>query len=601
MSYEQIATFAVLIVAFALFVTERLPADVTALLIPVALGVLKVLTPSEALAGFGNPAVVTVAGMFVLSKALVEGGAVAALGALLQRVAGRTPRRATLAVVVISAACSPFMNNTPLVVVLIPMVLAVAAETGIAPSKLLIPLSYATILGGCCSLIGTSTTVLVSGELHRRARADLPPIGFFEPAAVGVALSVIGIAYIAALGPKWLPVRRSVTTGAGGERITEYVTEVSVLPGSPLAGRTLAEAITGPHPELAVIEIVRGEEILWPGTKDLRLAEGDLVLVRGRAQAVARMGDRAGAELLPELGGRGVRGRDVTLVELVIAQNSPLVGRSVREATDRALLGSTVMAVQRQGAHLRTGIPNLELRVGDTLLVQTESSTIERWRGSDDFILIESLHEELRLRRRAPLVLAVTIAVVVLASFEVTDVAFLAVAAGVVLVATGCLTLRQAYRSLDLSTLILMGSTIAIGAALEKSGAAKRIADGMLDAVRLAGHGDAQRYLALALVYFVCNSITAFASNSSAAILTLPIALQMASDLGVSPRPFVMAIVFAASLDFATPTGYQTNLLVYGPGGYRFSDYTKFGGALNLILWVAAVVLIPLSFPFEVP
>ena len=595
MTYEQIATFAVLLGALVLFVTEKLSVDVTALLIPVAFGVLKVLEPREALAGFGNPAVITVAAMFVLSKALVESGAVSALGALLQRVSGKTERRAILAVAVVTAACSPFMNNTPLVVVFLPMVLAVAAETGVASSKLLIPLSYGTILGGCCTLIGTSTTVLVSGDLHRR---QMEPISFFEPAPVGVVLAAVGIAYMALLGPRLLPVRRGVATSSSGKRVTEYVTEVSVVAGSPLIGKSLQEAFSGPHPDLAVVEIVRGQEILWPGTKDLRFTEGDIVLVRGKAHAVAQMGASDGAELLPELAGRGVRGRDVTLAELVIAMGSPLIGRTVREATVRALQGATVMAVERHGSHLRTGIAELVLRDGDTLLVQTEAAKLALLRGSDDFILLEGLHEELTLRRRAPFVLAVTLAVVALASFEVIDISFIAVAAAVVLVATGCLSLRQAHRALDLSTLVLMGCTISIGVALEKSGAARLVAEQMMLAVRFLGDDASLPYLALAACYLLCNVLTAFASNSTAALLVLPIALGMAGELHVSSRPFVMAVVYAASLDFSTPTGYQTNLLVYGPGGYRFSDYVKFGGPLNLILWAACVFLIPVWFPF---
>jgi di/tricarboxylate transporter len=593
MSYEQIATFAVLLGALVLFVTERLPADVTALLVPVALGVLKVLTPKQALEGFGNPAVVTVAAMFVLSKALVESGAVSAVGALLQRVAGRTDRRAILAVCLVSGLCSAFMNNTPVVVVLLPMVLGVAAVNGAAPSRLLLPLSYGTILGGCCTLIGTSTTVLVSGELHRRG---IEPIGFFDPAPVGLWFVAAGTAYMTLFGPRLLPVRRGVTT-TSGERLTEYVTEVSVLEGSPLLGRTIQEAFKDPHPELAVVEIVRGQEILWPGMQGLRLQVGDIVLVRGRAPAVAKMSD-GGAEILPELAGRGVRGRDVTLAELVVSYNSPLIGRTVREATIRALRGATVMAVERRGSHLRTGIADLVLRDGDTLLVQTETMKLSELRGSDDFILVEGLHEELTLRRRAPFVLFVTLAVVALASFEVVDIAFIAVAAAVLLVATKCISLRQAYRSLDLSTLVLMGCTISIGVALEKSGAARLVAERLLDGIRTLGTGDASNYLALAACYGLANVLTAFASNSAAALLVLPIGMGMAHELVVSERPFIMAVVYAASLDFSTPTGYQTNLLVYGPGGYRFADYVRFGGPLNLLLWAMAIVLIPMFFPF---
>lgn len=593
--YAQAATYAVLVGALVLFVTERIPVDVTALLVPLTLGVLGVLTPGEALQGFGNPAVVTVASMFVVSKALVTSGAVNALGSIVQRLAGKTQRQAILAIALVVSVVSAFMNNTPVVVVFLPIVLGIASEAKMAPSKLLIPLSYVTILGGCCTLIGTSTTVLVSSEIARRG---LEPIGFFEPLPVGVLLFGAGTLYMMLLAPRLLPERRSVTSMSALDRVTEYVTEVSVLPGSPLVGKSLREAILDRHPDVHVIEIVRGEEILWPGAEGLRLSEGDLVLVRGKAQAVAKIGASDGAEILPDLPGAVVRGRDVTLVELVITQGSPLVGRTVRESTIRALQGSTVMAVERRGSHLRTGIADMTLAVGDTLLVQTETARLPQFRGSDDFVLLEGLHEELTLKRRAPWVLAVTIALVALASTEVLDVSFLAVAAAVTLVLTKCLSVRQAYRSLDMSTLILMGSTIAFGTALEKSGAADWLASHLLDFARAASPEGYEPYAALGACYLLCNVLTAFASNSAAALLVLPIALGAAAELGVSNRPFVFAVAFAASLDFATPTGYQTNLLVYGPGGYRYSDYVRFGGLLNLIFLAMAVVLLPQFFPF---
>jgi di/tricarboxylate transporter len=288
----------------------------------------------------------------------------------------------------------------------------------------------------------------------------------------------------------------------------------------------------------------------------------------------------------------------VTLVELVVTQGSPLVGRTVRESTIRALQGSTVMAVERRGSHLRAGIADLHLAAGDTLLVQTETSRLPQFRGSEDFVLLEGLHEELTLKRKAPWVLAVTVALVVLASTDILDVSFLAVAAAVTLVVTKCLTVRQAHRSLDMTTLILMGSTIAFGTALEKSGAAAWLSAHVLDLARVASPEGYEAYAALGACYLLCNVLTAFASNSAAALLVLPIALRAATELGVSDRPFVFAVAFAASLDFATPTGYQTNLLVYGPGGYRYSDYLKFGGLLNVIFLGLAIVLLPAFFPF---
>jgi di/tricarboxylate transporter len=557
--------------------------------------VLGVLTPREALAGFGNPAVVTVAGLFVVSRALVASGAVTALGSILQRLSSGGERQALLAMAVVVGICSALMNNTPVVVVFLPMVLAVAADLSLAPSRLLIPLSYVTILGGCCTLIGTSTTVLVSGEVERTGRA---PIAFFEPLPFGIVCVAAGTLYLVAFGPRLLPVRRTVTSTDARERLTEYATEVRVLAGSPLAGRTVEEAFARPHPDLVVIEVVRSQEILWPGSPDVRLQQDDVVLVRGRAEAVAHLGTRGGAELLPELRGEGVRSRDVTLAEVVVTSASPLVGRSVRDATARALQGSTVMAVERRGAHLRTGIADLVLREGDTLLVQTEASRLAAMRGSDDFVLLEGLHEKLVLERKAPVVLAIALAVMLLASFEVVEIAFLALGAAVALVVTGCLPLLRAYRALELPTLALMGGMMAIGAALEKSGTARLAAEHMMDLTRTLVPPEFAAHASLAACYLLANAITAFASNAAAALLVLPIALNAATSLGVNDRPFVLAVAFAASLDFATPTGYQTNLLVYGPGGYRYVDYVKVGLPLNVLLFLLAALLLPVLYPF---
>lgn len=594
MTTDQIATLVILAISMALLITERFPADLIALLIPVALGVSGVLTPGKALEGFGNPAVVTVAGMLVLSKALVASGAVSALGSLLQRVAGGSERRLLLAMTLLGGACSAFMNNTPVVVVFIPIILAIAKDAGHAPSRLLIPLSYVTILGGCCTLIGTSTTVLVASQVAERNRA---PIAFFDPLPFGLVVVAVGAVYLVLFAPRLLPVHQSVSSAAKDLPV-EYVTEVTIARGSPLAGRTVTDAIEKAHPELVVLEVVRGQTALWDPRDTIILQVDDVLLVRGKAQAVANLDAERGARVLPEAGS-SVRTRDVTLVEVVIMATSPLVGRTVREAASRALKGANVMAVQRRGAHLRAGLADLTLRDGDTLLVQTEAAKLSDLRNIEDFILLEGLHEKLRLEKRAPLVLAVAAAVVLGASvdFVRVEIAFLALLAAVVLVLSGAITMRQAYRALDLPTLVLMGSTISLGVALEQSGLAALAAGKVMSA---AAHcpPDLRVHAALAGCYLLGNVITAFASNTASAMLVLPIALGTADKLGVSDRPFIMAVAFGASLDFSTPTGYQTNLLVYAPGGYRFADYVRIGLPMNILMFVLAVIVLPMLYPF---
>ncbi len=594
MTYEQLATFGVLGVALVLFVTEWIAIDLVALLVPVALGVLGVLQPAEAFGGFGNGAVITVAGMFVMSRALVGSGAVAVLGSTLHRLSVNRKSSVLPPLVVLVAFPSAILSNTPVVAIFIPVVLAMAADRGLAPSKLLLPVSYAAMMGGTMTLVGTSTTVLVSSEVagfgHR-------PISFFEPLPFGLVIVAAGMIYLLVVGPRLLPVRRTVTT-MGSDRPTEYVTEVAVSQESPLLGKTIQQAFLDPHPKIVVIEIVRGEEILWPGTEGLILQADDLILVRGRAETVMKIGSRQGTALLPELGARDVRLRDVTLAELVIPRASPVEGRSVRVATQRALQGAQVMAVQRRGSHLRSGISDLILREGDTLLVQTEAAHLPRFRDSEDFILLEGLHDKMTLRKKAPLTLAITFLVVALAAFDLVEISFLALGASAALVLTGCLTMRNAYRALDLSTLVLMAGTVSLGVAMEKTGAAALIVDQTFVWLDAIVDDPSRPIAAIAVIWFLTNTLTCLISNTAAAVLMVPIALTTANVLDVSSRPFIMVVVYAASLALATPMGYQTNLLVLGPGGYKFRDYMKLGLPLQLLYFVLGVLLIPKFFPF---
>jgi len=570
-AHPWVLTLTVLFGALYLFVSERLPVDVTALLIPVTLGVLGVLAPKEAMAGFGNPAVVTVAAMFVLSRALVESGSVSVLGGALQRIAVGE-RRALMALILFVIVPSALINNTFVVVVFIPIVLQLALDRGMAPSRLMLPLSYASMLGGVCTSVGTSTTVAISANLAE-------PLRFFEPALFGWVLVAAGVVYIVIVGPKLLPERRTITS-VTKSLPTEYVTEVLVTPNSPLAGRTLREALTDAHPELRIIEVVRGEKILWPGDGDLVLAERDRIFVRGEAQAVVGIGSETGAALLPELGGEGIRGRDVTLAELVISRTSPLVGRTVREAMARAVPGAALMALQRQGAHLRSGIADLLLRAGDTLLIQTEAARLPELRGTEDFVLL------------------ITICMVLIASFDLVDISFLACGAAAALVLAGCLSPKQAYRSLDLSTLVVMGGSIALGTAIEKSGLATLAAELVRESSQSLGGAGMAPYLALGAIWLLTGVLTLMVSNVAAALIVLPVVSHMATELGVSERPFVMAVVYGASLAFATPMGYQTNLLVWNPGGYRFADFVRIGAPLQLLLTLLGIALMPFFFPF---
>lgn len=584
----------VLLVALVLFVRGRFPPDGIALGILLALVLGQVLTPRQAFQAFGNEALVTVAAMFVLAAGLIRTGAVDFLGRQVLRSSRGSPVRVLMGLMASAALCSAFVNNTPIVVVFLPIALGLAEKTGLPASKLLIPLAYATIVGGMCTLIGTSTNVLVSSVLPQYG---LEPLSLFEPLPLALPGAVLTMAYLATIGRRLLPARRVLATGTVAGRIVDYVTELEVTPGGPLVGESLARALANGAPGVRVLQVIRAGEIL-DADPELRLAEGDTLLVKGEVNELLVLQRSEGLSLPAELKAAGfrARSRDVTLAELLIRPPSTAVGERVRDLNLHTRHGVSVLAVQRHGHHVREKVSDLRLRVGDILLVQADASILESLREARNFLLLETVGEQVKLPERAWLALSAVLAVILLATLDLPrlPISVLAVGAAVIMVSGGCLSLRDAYRAVDLPILVLMAGTICLGLGLEQSGAAAWIAGELTRAA--APLGDLGL---LSVVYLMTNLLTALISNSGAALLMLPIALQVAHQSGMEVEPFVMAILFAASIDFSTPIGYQVNTIVYGPGGYRFTDYVRVGLPLNVLWWLMATLLLPLFWPLR--
>jgi di/tricarboxylate transporter len=584
---------AVTLAAVVVFVKGWFAPDGVAAAIVVVLVAGGAIEPREAFECFGNEALVTVAAMFALSAGLVRTGAVAFLGRRIAALGGRSEARLVVALMAAAALCSAFVNNTPVAVIFLPLVLGIAEDADVSGSKLLLPMSYATIVGGMCTVIGTSTNVLVSSVLPN---LGLAPLSLFEPLPLALAGIVLTIAYMAAVGRRLLPARTTVSSTVRSGKIRDYLSEIHLPAGSPLSGATIQEGVLARAPGLRVLQLIRDESIVPSPPPSTRLREGDVLLVKGEVNAMLAVQRADGIALVPELAASDlqIRRKDTTLAELLVRPASAALGERVRDLQLHARYGVVVLAVQRHGTHIRQKVADLRLRFGDVLLVQAGAKDLERLRESPEFVVLEGVQQRVVLSHKAWIALTVVGGAVALAAAEVQPISILAFAGALAMVVSGCLTVREVYRAIDLPVLVLLGGTIALGRALDASGAAALVARGLVDA--LAPIGDRA---VLAAVYLACNVLTALVSNAGAALVTLPIAIETARGAGLSTEPFVLATMFAASIDFSTPIGYQTNTFVYGPGGYRFSDYVRVGLPLNLLWWGLATLLIPVFWPFR--
>lgn len=605
----EIATVLFLIVfALVQFMRERWPTDLTGLVVFAALLVLSQL-PGEntfpearALLGvFANPAPITVAAMFVLSNALERTGALSRALGKLEDVGNLGPRGLLLVMMLGAAVVSAFINNTPVVVVGLPVAIHLANRAGVSASIFLIPLSYASIFGGTCTLVGTSTNILASGLM---ADAGHAPFGMFETAAVGLPLLVIGTAYVVLLAPKLLPERKTLAQDLTEGGFSEYVVEATVAENSPAMNRTLAEAGLGPRAGLRVLEVRRSGEPYFEPLDSLKLRAGDRIVVAGPPGAVAEIIAMPGVQLDAEKdlarSGEQVVTHEGRLAEAIVGPLSEVIGRSVQELNFRQRFGVVVLAIHRRGTNLSRGFESVALQPGDTLLVLGPEGAVKQMRGNSELFLLDRPRVPTTLQRAStPVVLGTLGGVIVAATLDIVPIAVAALVGCVFLMATGTLKPRQAYRSVDWGLLFLIYSTLALGQAMESTGTAHYIAGNMAHWATELVVEAWKPLLLLAVVFLLTSIITELLSNNATVVLMMPIALGTALELGLDPRPFAIAITIAASASFATPIGYQTNTYVYSAGGYRFADFVRFGLPLNILYFVGAVIIIPRIWSFH--
>lgn len=589
MGIEAILTLCVLAGAITLFALEKLPVDIVAILALSALVILGLVTPEVAISGFANEATITVAAMFVLSAGLQQTGALRSLGRMFGRASN--PTVFVLLVMATVAPISAFVNNTAAVAVFLPLVLAATQRNGVSPSKALIPLSYAAQMGGVCTLVGTSTNLLVNSLAKNLGH---PGFSLFEFTALGIVCTVAGMVYLLTVGRWLLPDRRAAELSDTYE-LGKYITELRVMPGSPLIGRSVADAKLRETYGVFVLELLRGAEKVWSPRSET-LAEGDVLLIRGDWSRLTELREHTRLELEPEFKLRDSQFEvaDQVLAEVMVAPNSRFVGQSLKSLDFQWHYNATVLALHRRGEILREQLRDVQLSVGDILLVVATRREVRALRENANLVVITEREEGSAARRRAPLAIAVMVAVIAVSGFGLMPIVISALIGAVVMVMTRCIAPEDVYSAIDWRVIVLIAGVLPLGIALQESGAAQFLARNTLGRV-----GEFGPLAVLAVMYLLALVLSELMSNAAAAVLLVPIAFSTAQALGLNPTPFLVAVTFAASTSFSTPVGYQTNTMVYNIGNYRFTDFMKVGIPLNAIFWAIGMVLIPLLWSFE--
>jgi di/tricarboxylate transporter len=587
------AAFLVLLLIFMLLASalEWMDVEVVALVVLSALLVSGQLTLAEATGGFSDPAVLSVLMMMILSEAVAESGLVAQVGHRIARWSGNSSHLQVILLFAIAGTLSMFINNTAAVAMLIPVAIQMAKQLRKSPSKLLLPLNYAAIVGGTCTLVGTSTNILVSSLAAERG---LAPFSMFEFLRMGIFYFAAGMAYNLILVRR-LPDRGDPSSLTGKYQLSTYLTEVGVTAGSPLVGRTVLEEKISDRYHLIVLEILRGTRKIVLDLRSTPLEPEDVLIVRGSMEDIVRFKEQQGLLLISDLklSDAELADQQNILAEMQLSPASTLEGMSLKEADFRHRFGAFVLALSRAGEVLREKLGLIPLKRWDTLLVFGPRRSVEQLYRMDDFLPLQELELRLRLHRRWWLHAATLIGVVLSVTLFGVKILTAALVGVVLLLASGTVKVQRVYRSVPWSVFFLLAATIPLGVALEKSGLAARVGEWIGDQGRIAGP-----WLALSLLYLVTMVLTEILSNASTVVLMVPVAMSTAAALGVDPKPLLMAVCFAGSNGFVTPVGYQTNAMVYGAGNYRYRDFLVAGIPLNLLFWVMSSALIPVFWPF---
>ena len=578
-------TLAVVVGMFILFARETYPTEVVALAGAAILLLSGILEVEHVLSVFSNPAPWTIAAMFILSGGLVRTGALKAISDFAAARAKGNPVLVICAFAGLILIASAFINNTPVVVMMIPVAMQLAKTIGTTGSRLLIPLSYTAIFGGMLTLIGTSTNLLVDGVAQARG---LDAFSLFEVTPLAIILAAIGMIYLRLAAPRLLPDRHSMSDMLGKRKSRRFLTQMFVPEDSPLIGQTVSDVAALRRADVRLVDVLRGEESLRRQIDDVALEQGDRLVLRTGVGELLSLKDEDGLNLA----GR-VDSKESTTVEVLITPGARVVGRNLGDLRLRRRYGVYVIALHRKDQNIGAGLDTIRVRVGDTLLLEGAEADIARLAADMDLLDISQPSDQPYRRAKAPLVLVALAAVVLFSALKIMPIFGVALIAVAFILLTRCIDAEEAFAAVDGRLLALIFSMLAVGAALERSGAVTLIVDALGPRISALPPP-----LIVWVVYLMTSVLTELVSNNAVAVAITPVAIGLATALGIDPRPLVVAVMVAASASFATPIGYQTNTLVYGPGGYRFSDFLRIGVPLNLLIGAVASLLIPVFFPF---
>ena len=584
-------TLGLLFVALVLFVTEWIRYDVVALLVLVSLNLSGILTLEESFAGFSNAAVITVAGILVMSRAVQDAGLVQIVGIKMIEW-GKTPIRLTFMIMLAVGLISGFINDIGTAALFMPLVMMVARRMELPPSKLLIPLAYGCLLGGTLTLIGTPPNILVTLIM---AEHGIEPFRMFDFAPIGILVLLTGILYMTLIGHKLLPERRGEPSLMDRFQIRDYLTELALSPNSPLAGKRMDQLNLAQEIDFSILGIVRNNRTFLTPLPQERIEEGDLLLVEANPNELARLVQQGGLEIVPDVnpGEADISSEDVEVVEAVVVPDSRLVGRSLRQIHFRRRYELTVMAISRQGELVRRRLAEVHLKEGDVLLIQGDPQKIDTTLPQIGCLPLADRAISLKAGTHPVRILGIFLGAILLASTGILHVSMAFTLGAFLMILTRCITPREFYGAIEWPILILMAGMIPLGTAMVKTGSATWAAHSLI-----AITGDSNPYLVLAALYVLVTALTTVLNNPTVTVVVAPIAIDLALSLELSPLPFLMLTAVAASCAFLSPVSHKANILVWGPGGYKFMDYTRVGLPLALLIGVLCVLVIPMLWPF---
>ena len=596
MTFEIVFVLALIVLAFILFVSEKFSLDVTALLILTILFTGGFLTVEEAISGFSNPAVITIALLFILSQGLQKTRILEYLIVRINKLVSQSKNLGLGVYLLTIAFASALMNNTAIVAVFMPVTIRLAHQYHMSPSKLLIPLSYAAIMGGTLTLVGTSTNLIVNAVYIENGGT---PLGMFEFAKYGWITLLVGLIYVLWIAPKILPSRTVTSSLTQSYHMAGYLTEMKISEDSPLVGSTCQERNVNQSYDVIVLDIQRDGRLIAYNVGRQTLRVGDILFVKGSLESFLRMKEVEKVTLLTDekLTQSELEQDDNILVECMVTDQSDVIGKTLREANFRKRFGAFILAIRREGLIIRKKIAHVVLHTYDTLLIYGGKRQISELEKSGKFILLGEMQADLVKVRFWWISIVSIVLTVFLAAIGVLPILKGALISAVILMIFRVISPNEAYESIHWQVIVLIAALIPLGIVIQSSGTATYIANMIMQYVDTISPS-MQPYVLFALVYFVTMVMTEVSSNTATAIIMTPIVIAITADMQFDPRPFIFGVCFAASASFSTPVGYQTNLMVYGPGGYRFSDYMKTGIPLALTFWILAILIIPTIWPF---